>query len=123
MNGKTLVRATMYQDGLLSFGGDQAASFGALMPDPSNDLMMIFDTMASNVNPGVELTWRLSTDSLGTLEAPVFLKHGPTGTADNEWGEYSATSFEGAATGRIWYADEYSALGADWATRIGVLHF
>ena len=122
-SGATLASVKTYQTGMVAFAGDQAASFGAPMTDAAGDLVLAFDTMGSTVNPGIEYASRHATDPLGSLQAPAFLKHGPTYTGDDMWGEYSATSSEGTSTDRLWVAAEYSATGGDWATRIGALHF
>jgi hypothetical protein len=123
LSGSSIVAAKTYQDGLIAFAGDQAASFGAAMPDAADDLAVVFDTMGSSVNPGIMFGARSSTDPLGALDPPVTFKYGPTKTGDTMWGAYSATSYEGPATDQVWIAGEYCALGGDWATYIGALHF
>lgn len=121
LSGTTIQSAKMFQQGLLSFAGDQAAIYGAAMPDASNDVAIVFDTMSKSINPGSEYAVRVHTDLLGTFETPQFLKHGQTATGDTRWGEYSAVGFEGKATDQIWLAGEYGALGGDWATQLAAL--
>ncbi len=121
-NGQLIKRVTVKQNGVLFFIGDQAASFPALMTDAAGDLVMVFDTMGANVNPGIEFAGRSVADPLGQFSAPSFLQHGRR-TFDQLWGEYAAASFEGTSTNRIWLSSEYGASNGDWATAIGALHF
>ena len=122
LNGQVLKRVSVKQESILSLSGDQAASFPALMPDAAGNLLMVFDTMSSTINPGIEYAGRLSTDPLGQLSAPSFLQRGRR-TIDALWGEYSAASFEGPTTNKIWIASEYGASNGDWTTAIGATNF
>lgn len=112
--------ASLYQSGLFGFEGDQAASFGALMPDNSGDLLMVYDTMGSAVNPGIAYTGHLVNDPLNAFpNAGRFLQMGITATTNGRWGDYEAASFDGPAGNHIWFASEYSNAKGDWSTRIG----
>jgi len=117
-----ITNVAMTQSGVLSFNGGQAASFGALMPDAANDLIIVFDTMSLSLNPGIEYAARGHADPPGTFQAPFFLKRGADPTIDSRWGDYSATSYDGAAND-IWVAAEYPGVGGDWSTYIAATHF
>jgi hypothetical protein len=123
LNGQSIVGATTTQSGLMSFSGDQAASFGAMMPDASNNLIMVFDTMSAAIHPGIEYAGRLNTDPPGKFSLPLFLKHGQANTVDSRWGDYEATGYEGTATNRIWVASQYAEPNGDWGTYLGAVHF
>ena len=115
--------ATVTQSGYFGFTGDQAASFGALMATSAGKLLMVFDTMSSTVKPGIMYTSRLTTDPPGTFEAPRTLKAGGAATTNSRWGDYEATSYDGATTNNTWFAAEYSPSNHDWSTYIGKVHF
>jgi hypothetical protein len=120
--GQNIASASTTQNAVLSFGGDQAASFGAVMPDPANDIFMVFDTMSATLNPGIEYVGRLSADPPGKFESPVFVKRGMANTIDSFWGAYGATSFD-AASGDVWIAAEYAGHNGDWSTYVAATHF
>lgn len=104
---------SMYQSGYFAFVGDQATSFGALMPFGGTNLLMVFDSMSSTLNPSTMYT----TATLPTsFTNPRFLKKGLARTNNTSWGEYSATSFDGV---HLWFSGEYSAFNSDWSTFIG----
>jgi len=122
LSGATMHNAFLKQTGVVSFSGDQAASYGALMPDGADNVIMAFDTMSSTLAPGIEYAGRLASDPAGTFSTPIFVRHGSR-TFDTSWGEYGATSYEGTATNKIWFAAEYGNTNGDWATRIASTHF
>jgi len=113
-----ITAVSMVQNAILSFTGDRAASFGAVMTDATGDLLMVFDSMSSTVFPGEYYASRLVTDPLGTLQAPQTLKKSVTSTFNSRWGDYEATSYDGAGD-NIWFAAQYSATSGDWGTFIG----
>ena len=118
-----LTGATVTQSGYFGFTGDQAASFGALMATSVGKLLMVFDTMSSTVKPGIMYTTRLTTDPPGTFEAPRTLRAGGATTNNTRWGDYEATSYDGATTNNTWFAAQYSPSNHDWSTYIGKVHF
>ena len=123
LSGGAITGATLFQSGILSYTGDTAASFGALMPDKNDNLFMVFDRMSSKLDPSIQYTARLSTDPLGKFETPLYLIKGTAATKDVNWGDYEATSYDGSTTNNVWFSSEYSTSGADWSTSIGETHF
>ena len=123
LSGGAITGATLFQQGILSFTGDTAASFGALMPDKNDNLFMVFDRMSSTLDPSIKYTARLSTDPLGKFETPQFLIKGTAPTKDVNWGDYEAASYDGSTTNNVWFSSEYSSPGTDWSTFIGETHF
>ena len=119
-----LVGGSLYQSGYLVFSGDQAASFGALMPDNNGNLIMVYDTMSSTLNPSIAYTGRRATFPLGQFHDPgIFLMQGTAPTTDTRWGDYEATSYDGPSFDHIWMASEFSGKNQDWHTRIGETQF
>jgi hypothetical protein len=104
---------SIYQSGYLAFVGDQAASFGAMMPYGGTNLLIVFDSMSSTLNPSIMYT---TSTTPPLLTNPLFLKKGLTPTNNTSWGEYSATSFDGT---HLWLSGEYSGSNKDWSTFIG----
>jgi hypothetical protein len=122
-NGK-LTGAVLYQSGYFGFKGDQDASFGALMPDVNGNLIMVYDTMSSSINPGAVYAARRATFTFGEFhDAGRFLQKGLAPTSDSRWGDYEATSYDGFSSNHIWFASQYSSTNEDWATAIGVTQF
>jgi hypothetical protein len=119
-----LVGGSVYQSGYLVFAGDQDASFGALMPDNNGNLIMVYDTMSSTLNPSIAYTGRRATFPLGQFhDAGRFLFQGLAPTTDTRWGDYEATSYDGISHDHIWMAAQYSGKNQDWHTRIGETQF
>ena len=121
ISGGKITGATIFQSGNIHFSGDRAASFGALMATSSGNLLMVFDTMSSTIDPSIMYATRLTTDAKGTFEAAKYLKQATTPTADSRWGDYEAASYDGSSTNNTWFSSEYS--NGDWATFIGKVHF
>jgi len=113
---------SVVQSGLESFTGTRAASFGALTLDKTGDVLMVFDSMSSTLNPGIYVTGRKPTDVLGTLEAPATLQAGVSFTLNSRWGDYEAASYDGFTDNKIWVAAQYAPADNDWATKIGQVH-
>ncbi len=114
----TLTGAVLFQQGYYFYSGDGTASFGALMPDADGDLFMVFEFMNSSTNPEAAYTARRVTFSPGLFHDGGFiLRKGDAPTSNSRWGDFEATSFDGA--GNVWFAGEYSASNADWSTYIG----
>jgi hypothetical protein len=123
LSGGTITSAKIYQKGIVSFKGDRAASYSALMPDKNNDLFMVFNSMSSSLDPSSMYTARLSTDKLGTFEAGKFLMQSTTPKTQGYYGDFAASSYDGSATNNVWLASEYSNSSGDWSTIIGETHF
>ena len=121
-----------------NFQGDGSATFGALMPDAQGNLTMVFDHMSSTTFP--EIRYITKAAGAANFSGPgVLLKAGESsyrpelcGTSIPvcRWGDYEATSFDGA--GHIWFASEYANLyagrttppqfGRNWSTWIGAIN-
>lgn len=117
VHGAGFVLANLAQSGYLSFTGDRAASFGAMMQDKNGRLFMVFDTMSANLNPSIMLASRKASDPLGSLGNVRFIIQGPSATFDSRWGDYEAASYTGFSSNHVWVASQYSVAG-DWNTFI-----
>ena len=119
-----LVGASIFQSGYFVFSGDQDASFGAFMADNNGNLIMVYDTMSSTLNPSIAYTARRATFPLGQFhDAGNFLHKGVAPTLDTRWGDYEATSFDGFTSDDIWMSSQYSGKNQDWRTRIVEVKF
>jgi hypothetical protein len=123
LTGMSITGGTLVQSGLVSYTGDRDASFGAMMPDKSNDLFMVYDTMSSSLDPGAVYVARRPTHPLGSFGASRNLIKGTASSPDGRWGDYEAMSYEGASTNRVWMASEYGSNASDWSTFIAAAHF
>jgi hypothetical protein len=123
------------RSGYYNLSGDAAATYPALMPDAHGNVVMVFEHMSHTVFPESRF---ISKDGDGQFHGTgTLLKAGEDsyrpqlcGTASLpvcRWGDYSATSFDGAGT--IWFAGEYANklnLGApqngrNWGTWMGAV--
>jgi hypothetical protein len=95
-----------------------------MMPDQNGNLIMIYDTMSSSLNPSTGYTGRRATFPLGHFhDAGRFLQVGLAPTGDSHWGNYKTISYDGFSTDHIWMASQYSGSNGDWATLIGKTQF
>lgn len=117
VHGVGFVLANLAQSGYLSFTGDRAASFGAMMQDKNGRLFMVFDTMSANLNPSIMIASRGASDPLGSIGNVRFIVQGPSATFDSRWGDYEAASYTGFSSNHVWVASQYSVAG-DWNTFI-----
>ena len=120
-NGK-ITGATLLQSGVLAFQGDQAASFGCTMIDKNGNLLLVFDTMSNSLNPSIMYTEHKKSDQPGMLDNPKFLIKGLQPTNNGRWGDFEATSYNGAGKNQVWFASEYAGEGRDWGSYIGESH-
>ncbi len=94
------------------------------MTDNNGDLIMVYDTMSSTLNPSAAYTGRRATFLLGMFhDAGKFLQKGIKPTGDSRWGDFEATSYDGFSTDNIWMATEFSGSNTDWHTVIGETQF
>ena len=121
--GGNISGGSIFQSGYLGFAGDQAASFAALMPRKSGNLLVVLDVMSSVLAPSIDFATRKTTDTLGSFEAPKLLTQGKVSTPDTRWGDYSATSYDGFSTNNVWLAAQYTVASGDWSTTIAEAHF
>jgi hypothetical protein len=117
-----ITSATVTLNGTLAFTGDRAASFPTMMQTKTGNLLMVFDTMSSALDPSIMYATRLTTD-IGGFEAAKFLKKSIVATNNSRWGDYEATSYDGTTTNNVWFAAQFSGSNADWATFIGKVNF
>jgi hypothetical protein len=118
----TITGASVNLNGTFAFSGDRAASFPTLMQTKTGNLLMVFDTMSSTLDPSIMYATRLTTD-LGGFEPAKFLKKSLVATTNKRWGDYEATSYDGIATNNVWFSAQYSGTIGDWATFIGKVNF
>jgi len=121
ISGGTITGGSVFQSGNIHFTGDRAAFFGALMATNSGNLLMVFDTMSSSIDPSIMYATRLTTDTKGKFETALYLKKATVPTGDQRWGDYEAASYDGSGTNNTWFSSQYS--NGDWATYIGKVNF
>jgi len=106
----------LYQSGIVSFPGDHAASFGAVMPDQNGNLAMVFDSSSATLNPSVYVAARSVRAPLDQFSSLARVKTGLARTQDFRWGDYSAAAR--SPYGNVWLAGEFAPANQDWATFI-----
>ena len=90
------------------------------MATSSGNLLMVFDTTSSSIDPSIMYATRLTTDTKGKFESALYLKKATVPTSDQRWGDYEATSYDGSSN-NTWFSSQYS--NGDWATFIGKVNF
>jgi hypothetical protein len=124
--------------GYYNFQGDGSATFGAVMPDAHGNMTMVFDHMSSTTFP--EIRYITKAAGAANFTGPgLLLKAGESSYRPElcgtpalpvcRWGDYEATSFDGA--GHLWFASQYANLyagrttppqfGRNWSTWIGAV--
>lgn len=117
---------TLYQQG--TFTPDSANRWmGSIAMDKNGDMALGYSVSSGSVYPSIRFTGRLSTDTLGTMEAENSIFKGAfsqTGTL-HRWGDYSAMQIDPSDDCTFWYTNEYlPATGSfNWSTQIASFKF
>lgn len=105
---------------------------GSIAMDNSHNIALGYSKSSTTVKPGIYITGRLSTDTVGTMgaEATVFAGTGVqmvVGSTNpgNRWGDYSAMTIDPVDQCTFWYTNEYIPTngGFNWAARIASYTF
>jgi hypothetical protein len=93
------------------------AYFPAVTTDAAGDLFVALTVSNSSLFPSAAAVEILAGAPPGTISAASVFKVGAQKYGGTRWGDYSAISID-PATGAVWAAAEYSALGSnhDWGT-------
>jgi hypothetical protein len=119
-NDGSIARANMYQNGYFHFSGDRAALYPSVAVNRAGDLSLLYDYTGSHLNPGAAVTTRKTTFTHGRFPNGGLLLHtGKAATVNVYWGNYTATSYEGPATDKIWFAGQFSSTNHGWSTALG----
>ena len=115
----SITSASVQQSAYFLYAGDQAAMYPTFMPGTNGSVTMILDISSHSRFPSGAYYTRLATDPAGSFPGGgQLLGDGTVSTADDRWGDYTAASFSGFTSNRIWMMTQYSP--ADhWGTRIG----
>jgi hypothetical protein len=95
--------------------------------DRAGDMAVGYSLSSSAMHPSIAYTGRLSTDSLGTMEAETIVFRG-TGSelpGNNRWDDYTALSVDPQDDCTFWYTNEYYKVNGvtNWSTRIASFKF
>jgi hypothetical protein len=111
---------SLYQSGTLQHK-TYSLWMGSVAMDKMGNMAIGFSASSSTtLKPSIAYTGRLSTDPLGTMEAPAVVIVG-TGVQQgiNRWGDYSSMSLDPSDDCTMWYTQEYGKTnGSNWATRM-----
>ena len=124
---------TVYQQG--TYAPD--ASFrwmGSIAMDGAGDIALGYSVSDSTLDPSVNYTGRLASDTLGEMaqgEARMFTGTGSEVGLDSHgqpitrWGDYSSMTVDPTDDCTFWYAGEYLATDGqfNWHTRVGHFKF
>lgn len=124
-NAAAITSANAFQGGYYFYGGDSAASFGALMPDEEGNLTMVFEFMNSSINPESAYVSRRATWTPGAFRDNGLVLFGGAApfSFSSRWGDYEAASTDGRFPDHIWIAGEHSNASGNWSTGIGKAGF
>jgi len=109
-----LTGATFGQGGILQFSGDRSAASSAITVDPSDDVVLVFDSVGSALNPSMEAASRHAADPAGTLGAAKFIFKGTSPTTIGAMTEFGGATVDSASN--FWLAHSWS--NGTWGTEI-----
>lgn len=100
---------------------------GSITMDKVGNIALGYSASSSSISPAIRYTGRLSTDSLGTLQAETSIKAG-TGSQNgglSRWGDYSAMTIDPTDDCTFFYTNEYlKTTGSfNWSTQIASFKF
>ncbi len=79
-------------------------------------------TRSSTTSPASSYaTFRLATDALNTVRAPVLITAGTGSYPGTRWGDYVGVATDPVEPGSVWQANQYTDAGAGWATWVSRL--
>jgi hypothetical protein len=119
----------VYQKG--TFGGGQSSIarwMGSIAQDKVGDIALGYSKSSSTLDPSIEYTGRIPTDTLGHMESAHTIKTG-TGVQDSNsfhrWGDYSSMQIDPVDDCTFWYTTEYyKTSGAfNWSTHMASFKF
>jgi hypothetical protein len=117
---------TLVQQGTVKAGTNISTNYPSVAFGLNGEIGMTFIAESAGFPLSMEITGRLPSDPLGTMESPsiVFRGIGKGTTSGDREGDYSAIQFD-AADGTFWAANEYQFLDSgdsgDWGT--GLVNF
>ena len=116
---------TIHQQG--TFSPDSVSRWmGSIAMDKAGNIAVGYSVSSGSINPGIRLTGRVPTDTLGTLEAEQSVIRG-TGSqsGSNRWGDYSSMSVDPVDDCTFWYSNQYlkTTGSKNWSTRIYAFKF
>jgi hypothetical protein len=125
-----LTGAKVVNQGIYGFPSS-ANFFGALVTDEEGNLLLVEDYSSATTYPSILLADRRVTQDSnpscpncgGLHDSGSLLQAGLGGTSDTRWGDYSAWSWDGFNTDRVWVAAQYAPGSTDWATTIARVNF
>src|SRR6267143_494336 len=116
--------ASLLQDFEFTSSGE-ATFYGAVSTDASNNLVVMFETSSSSVNPSLLVTGQLRTDPPDTLAPSRTVQAGSAVDLTTRWGDYYYATTQPGATSTFWVSGGYRTitLFQGWQTRIGQITF
>lgn len=95
---------------------------GSIAMDHSGDIALGYSITSATTHPGVNITGRLSTDKLGTMEGEdsVITGGGSEQSPNYRWGDYTSMSIDPVDDCTFWYTNQYYSKDSQqsWSTRI-----
>jgi hypothetical protein len=117
-SGGLLTTATLVQQGTIAFGGNQSAIFPSVMSDPRGNFYLLFDGTGPQLDPSVYVATHRIADPPGVMTSIQIVKLGRAAppTPYSSYGDFTAASYD-PATG-VWFASQYAASTANYATYV-----
>ncbi|MDG2054625.1 MAG: hypothetical protein P8J86_07950 [Phycisphaerales bacterium] len=108
---------TLVQSGAIDFPEGQHSFYPAIASNKYDDVGLVIGYCRSDLNPNVQVTGRMKTDSAGSMGSPVIVVESPSG-ADGRWGDYFDLTVDPLDDTTFWYIGEWASNGG-WQTWIG----
>jgi len=100
---------------------------GSMAMDKVGDIALGYSISSANQHPGIAITGRVPTDTLGTMEGEnTIITGGGSEQATNyRWGDYTSMSIDPVDDCTFWYTNQYYKTDSikGWSTRIASFKF
>jgi hypothetical protein len=120
----TTALPSLLQDFDFTFNG-AATFYGAVSTDPSNNLVVMFETSSSSMFPSLLVTGQKTSMAPNSLAASKTVQAGSAADLTTRWGDYYYATTQPGAGSTFWVSGGYRTiqLFEGWQTRIGQITF
>jgi hypothetical protein len=120
MNGwpVTDLDPVLKQSGTVAPAGQVYCSFNSIFAGVDGSAVMVFARSSALEYFSMARTYRLASDPLGYMSAPVNVKESGLAYTRDRWGDYSAVVADPANPAYYWMHHEYAVAASSWHTWI-----
>lgn len=104
------------QSGQIDAGDEVYLTFNSIAGDAQGNAYMVFARSGLDEFFSIARTYRLSSDPLGTMQGPDFIRESTTAYLGDRWGDYSDVQADPAEPGKFWSYHEWAVSAGSWST-------